>query len=627
MVLPAAATAQEIGDALRGARPTVMIGVPRLYAALAEGIARRARARGVVSAALFATLKAVARPLRRFGPGTGRTLFRPVHRAMGGRLRFMVSGGAQLEPAIVHDLDTLGFEVLTGYGLAETASLFTGNRPGAKRIGTEGRPLADGEVRIAFDAENAAAEEGIGEIQLKGASVFAGYRGPAATDRDSFTADGWFRTGDLGRLDDDGYLVVTGRCKEVLVLGGGKNVIPEPLERHYGEAPGLREIAVLEHNGQLVALAVPDIGALRAEGKTSTEDALRIELTARGRSLPPYQRLAGFAISRVPLPRNRLGKYRRFLLPKLFEDAHAARPGPRALSAEDRALVSGGAGAIAWAVLVERFAVRGLDMDADPRLDLGMDSLEWMNISMELERRLGARLDDQTVAGVETVRELVLEAIAAHDRGGGAVAAHPAEDSPQWIAPRRKPERVTAALLRAVNRALMRALFRLRVEGVAPLAGVKGGTVIVANHASDLDPALLMAALPSEVARRCWWGVDAGRLAESGVIRAVCRVFPVFPVDERAPQTALDLARQVLGRGDCLAWFPESWRSPDGTVQRFLQGIGAVLEGRAVTVVPAYIAGSFEVMATNRRRPSPEGHGFGSWRREFAAPLTEVVVS
>src|SRR5262249_58030100 len=129
------------------------------------------------------------------------------------------------------------------------SSLFTGNRPQARRSGSVGRPLADGEVRIADPDEG-----GIGEIELRGSSITKGYLDNPEANREAFTADGWYRTGDLGFVNRDGFLFVTGRVKEVLVLGGGKKVIPEDLERSYGTIPEIAEVPGLQDKGALAAL-------------------------------------------------------------------------------------------------------------------------------------------------------------------------------------------------------------------------------------------------------------------------------------------------------------------------------------------------------------------------------------
>jgi long-chain acyl-CoA synthetase len=142
------------------------------------------------------------------------------------------------------------------------------------------------------------------------------------------------------------------------------------------------------------------------------------------------------------------------------------------------------------------------------------------------------------------------------------------------------------------------------VEGAGHVPA-EGPFVVVANHVSDLDPGLVGAALPGGARRRVWWGGDRGRLFGGRVRPALARAFRVFPVDERSPGVTIAMARSILARGDALVWFPESWRSPDGSLQRFLPGIGLVLDGLDVPVVPALIQGAFEAMPRNRRLPRP----------------------
>ena len=199
---------------------------------------------------------------------------------------------------------------------------------------------------------------GEGEIQLRGPSVFAGYLDNPDANRAAFTEDGWFRTGDLGRVDDDGYVYVSGRLKEMIVLGGGKKIFPEELEKRYGASPFIREVAVLERRGALVALVVPDAAAIRSSANPSVEAVVRVALASVAQGLPSHERLSGFVVARQPLPRTRLGKYQRFLLPRLYDEALAGR-GPRAakpLSDEDRALLAGPKAAAAWRVLQARYA-------------------------------------------------------------------------------------------------------------------------------------------------------------------------------------------------------------------------------------------------------------------------------
>ena len=606
VVFPEAATGPKILRALSLAGVSTMIGVPRLYEAIVEGLERQAGGRCWLFGRLFGALLVLSVTVRKnFDLRPGRVLFRPVRARLGPRLRLLISAGAKLAPEVIWKLEGLGFVALSGYGLAETASAFTGNVPGAQRIGSEGRPLLpDGKVRIADPDES-----GLGEIQLKGASVFDGYIGDEDANRAAFTGDGWFRTGDLGSVDQDGYVTVSGRLKELIVLGGGKNVFPEDLEARYGADPAVRELAVLERQGALVALVYPDLNEIRKSANTSVEDVIRVALASVAKTLPSHERLSGFAVVKKPLPRTRLGKFRRFVLPGLYEQVLAGG-GPaeeKPLTEEDHRLLQQPAAASAWKIFRDRYANRGVSLDSDPQLDLGVDSLEWLSLGLELEAATGVSLPEQSFVEVAQVRDLLrllAERAAGAAQPTGSSSGSIAEDEARWLAPTSPVEDIAGTLLYGVNRLLARVFFRLRVEGLEHLPP-KPPYVIVANHLSDLDPPLIGAALPLPTMRKLYWSADRGRLFGSAFSRAFCRAAHIFPVDERAPGTTLAMAERALGRDNALIWFPESWRSPDGELQRFLPGIGWLLKTCPVPAVPCVIRGTFEAMPRERRWPRP----------------------
>ena len=361
-----------------------------------------------------------------------------------------------------------------------------GGRTPCGKGGTGRTPPADGQVRIARPDET-----GVGEIELRGSSVTPGYRDPEA-NRAAFTEDGWFRTGDLGYLDEDGFLFVTGRASEVIVLGGGKKVNPEDLEKTYAANPVIGEIAVLERGGQLVGLVRPNPERLREIGTLNVEHAVRVALAEVGQSLPAYERLAGFAVSARPLPRTRLGKYRRFLLPDLYDEA---KTGPREarkpeLSAEDRRFLANPIAAGAWRLVRERYVDRAPTLDSHLALDLGVDSLEWMGLSLELEARLNVALDEEDMARIETVRDLVAALVRAGARPRAEVEARERRvlaDRERWLRPVGPVLTLVGLCLFALNKMLMRTVFRLRVSGLDNLPKT-GAFLLVSNHVSDLDP-------------------------------------------------------------------------------------------------------------------------------------------
>ena len=259
IVLPAGISGPEIVAASRRGRVTVLVGVPRLYTALLDNIRRGIVARPRLVAALIKMLLKFACWAQRHGTNwPGKILLTSVRQQFAPRLRLLVSGGAAVDVEVEETLDAMGWEMLTGYGLVETSSMLSFNPPGAALPGSAGRPVPGMQVRIANpDAD------GVGEIEVRGPSLFAGYRNDPAKTKEAFTPDGWFRTGDLGSIDRLGYLHIAARKTETIVLADGKKLFPEEFEAVYGTAPLVREIALLGQNGALVALVVPDLAAAR----------------------------------------------------------------------------------------------------------------------------------------------------------------------------------------------------------------------------------------------------------------------------------------------------------------------------------------------------------------------------
>lgn len=602
IVIPASITGPQIVRALQHARVTVIVGVPRLYAALIGALEAQVAARGRIARKLFESMLRLSIAVRRrFDWRIGRTLFAALHRRLAADLRLMASGGARFEADLIWKLEGLGWEVLSGYGLAETASILTANRHRHVKIGSEGMPLPGARLRIA-----APGADGVGEIETTGPSVFRGYRNNAEANAAAFTPDGWFRTGDLGLIDADGYVYIAGRVKEMIVLGGGKNIFPEELEKIYADSPYIREFAVLESAGTLVALVVPDFEAIAATGNRRVEDIMRVTLGERAATLPSFQRIAGFAVTREPLPRTRLGKYQRFLLPELYARAKSgmAPRGPAEFTSEDRALLAQSPAREIWEWLVARYPGKMLSLDLSPQLDLGIDSLEWVTMTLEIAERFGIDLTEQDAADAVTLRDLVIRASArAAAREPGPAPMGAGQDQ-GWLDPPGAFAQAAGEVLRLINKGLMRGIFRLRVEGLENVPA-HGPFVIACNHLSDLDPLVVAAALDRARLRQVWWGADFGRLFGTRAGRGLARIAHIFPVDERMPATAIASGVAVLARGNALVWFPESWRSPDGELQAFLSGIGHLLSRVPVPVVPARISGTFEAMPRGRRMPRP----------------------
>ncbi|MHB9117148.1 MAG: AMP-binding protein [Burkholderiales bacterium] len=611
LILPQALTGPQVLRALKEGEATVMVGVPRLYAAMLAGIEARVAARGGIAAALVSGFMALSLFLNRLGLDAGRVLFgHLLHARLAPRLRLLACGGAALEAGLAARLRALGWQVAIGYGLTETAPMISINPPRG-RPGCVGRPLPGVGVRIAAD----------GEIQVRGPNVFKGYRNLPEKTQQAFTADGWFRTGDLGRLDADGFVFVTGRAKELIVTAGGENVQPEEVETAYQRHPFIREFALLEDRGRLLGLVLPEPGAIRRAGHTDIAAAVRRAVAEVNANRPSYQRVAEIALTRDPLPRTRLGKLRRHLLAAAYQSARAGETQPaRAESLPldewpeaDRALLLQPAAGQTWEWLVRRFPGRRLTPDTSLRLDLQVDSLAWLDLALDLHSIVGVELGEAAIVRIETVRDLLREMNeAGMDKAGAGEVCAAAWDQPErvltaadrrWLAP-------TGALARALAwgfvwllQPLSRLAFRLRVEGREHLP-TQEQVVYVANHASFLDPFIMGAAMgPARVARTRWTGYT-GMAFANPVTRLLSRIARTLPVEpERGATAALALSAAAIRQGDSLAWFPEGQRSPDGRLHDFRPGVGRLLARFPLPVITVHIAGSFAAMPTGKHWP------------------------
>jgi long-chain acyl-CoA synthetase len=596
VVLPAGLAAPEIARALKEARATVMCGVPRLYHAMAQGILARIADAGAILGPLMKALFALSMSVRkRTGWRIGRILMRPVRARFAPDLKLLASGGAKLDEETAWTLEGLGFEVLSGYGLVETSSVSTYNRKGRGRIGTEGLPVPGTEIRIAEPDG-----DGIGEIQLRGPHVFEGYFCDPATTQAAFTPERWFKTGDLGRLEADGSVVVLGRSKEVIVLANGKNVGPEEVEDALAASPYIAEAAVLERRGDLVALVVPDMRALQESATSRVDELLRVEITRAGVDLEPYKRVTGYRVWREPLPRTRLGKIQRFRLAELYDRAErSAGTAVIELSAEDLAMLSEPLARTVYDLLKRRFPDASIGLETSLQLDLAVDSLGWIELTHEIEAATGRAIVEDAIARIVTVRDL-LHVVA--ETAPSTTTAAPAV-VPVALPPPRGPVLLPFAwCFYWFLRIVMRGLYRIEIRGAVP-AGDRQ-TLVAVNHLSDLDPPVVAAALPWRFIRDVWWGADVNRVFDNGIKRVFTRLAQVFPVDDRRPGETLAYAKAALATGAHLIWFPESWRSPDGRLQQFSRGIGVIVQdSRPAVVVPAFIVGTFEAMPRHRTIP------------------------
>ncbi len=265
---------------------------------------------------LVSFMKGVSGVLRKVHINLQRKFFKQILEAFGGELRFIICGGAPLRPELVKDFDAFGIQLLNGYGITECSPLIGVNRNEFNRVGSVGIPIPCMEVKI--DQPN---ENGEGEICARGENVMLGYyKDPEETAR-VIDADGFFHTGDIGRLDKDGCLYITGRIKNLIILANGKNVYPEEIETAISSIPGVVDVVVyegvsrrgIEHN-QVVAEIYPDAEYFKKNGIEDISAYFRAEMEDYNRTAVQYKKVGLVKVRTEEFPKNTLRKIMRFKL-------------------------------------------------------------------------------------------------------------------------------------------------------------------------------------------------------------------------------------------------------------------------------------------------------------------------
>jgi long-chain acyl-CoA synthetase len=618
--------------ALRERGITLFCCVPQFFYLIHERIKKEAGAHGRLAESAFHWMLQLARLGRNLRLNPGKLLFRPVHKTLGPNMRYLISGGSKLDPGIARDFYAMGFELLQGYGLTETTGGAVGTPPNDNVIGSVGKPLHGMELKL---RDPKSPEDGpgpsVGEILLRGPLVMKGYYGrPEATAE--VVRDGWLHTGDLGYVDAHGNVFITGREKEVIVLSNGKNLYPEEIEAHYLRSPFIKEICILglpSRPGEPVAerlhaVVVPNFEVLRERKIVNTREVIRFDVETLSAQLPSSKRVHGFDIWQQDLPRTTTRKIKRFEVERRVQETHASAEAEqlgRPITKEDRDWLA--EPDVARAIEVIRRAGGGAKAPLHPRdnleLDLGLDSMERVELLVALERELGASVPDAVVSEVYTVRELV-DVVRQSIGRSGRVQERAAWDSilntdptdPAVLAvARRKPVRERSwFLFGRLFQLFVRDRFGLTVTGVEKLPR-HGPFIISPNHQSFLDPPVLVSVLPYAILRDAFY-VGTSEIFGNGILRALARSLKLIPVDPDANLVpAMRAGAYGLRHGKVLILYPEGERSIDGTPKVFKKGAAILATHLKVPIYPVAMDGFFEAW--------PRGKGFQKYTRLHVA--------
>ncbi|QZE15445.1 AMP-binding protein [Halosquirtibacter laminarini] len=559
-------------ETLKNNQVNLIIGVPRLYEIMYKGIMGKME-KSKIAMFLYRIASKIG------SKSFSKKVFKKVHTNLGGHLTYLIAGGAALSSEVCDFWRTMGFEILEGYGMTEAAPMITFTRPGSIVIGSPGQALQGVEI----DFKN-------GEIMAKGRNVMKGYFNRPEETADVLK-DGWLYTGDIGHLDDKGYLFITGRKKEIIVTPNGKNINPVELESKLDLiSEGVKESGVTLYQDQLHAIVVPDYNFLSKNGIKDLDTYFKEEVFSKyNDSVASYKRIVKFTIVNKELPRTRLSKIQRFKL----EEFLAAVESPKISknSSNKEAAMSKEYEA------VKEFIEAQVDMEVQPEhhieFDIALDSLAKLNLIDFIEKNFGVKIDEDRLLKFPSISKMV-------DHIKENKLFHKVENI-NWS--QTLKERVNVTLprtwpttnwIRLISKLFFKFYFRLK--GINRDVMPEGACIIAPNHQSFIDGLLVTSYIHSKTMNDTYFYAKKEHI-NNRFLRGLADRNNVIVMDlHKDLKESIQKMAEVLRQGKKLIVFPEGTRTHDGNVGTFKQTFAILSRELNIPILPVAISGAYEAM-------------------------------
>lgn len=592
----------ELARIISQSKVTVLVGVPQLFSML---------------------YRVIEEKIEKI-PGALRFLIMPVIkakiRANLSSLRLLVSGGARLAPKTAKGLTSFGFKLIEGYGLTETSPVVTLNPARKVKFGSVGKPIPGVLIKILNPDAS-----GIGEVLIKGDNVMQGYfKQPQLTEQ--VIKDGWFHSGDLGYIDNEGYLFLAGRKKEVIVLASGKNIYPEELEEYYSQLPSIKEMCILtkeeERFGQvkevLHAVIVPDLEYFNRQQETDIRGKIHWQMENLAKDTPSYKHIMGWTLTKEELPRTVLKKIKRYEVRKKYIEGktEVVQVKETAITAEELAGLDEGIVKKTISYVSEQIKIP-VNLDNHLEIDLGIDSLTRVELGLGLEAVFKIKIPDELLYKISTIRDAVIivqdtinssensaEGLQGQKDGWkGIIKQLPSDDILEKISLKTGFwAGMFNFIFKAVFFIIFKIFWRLKIRGKNNLPA-KGAFLICPNHSSYLDGFIIFTSLPFNKAMNTFF-LGTTRILEHPSVRWGAKIARLISIDPNLHLTkALQSVSFVLSRGKTACIFPEGRRSIDEKVGEFKKGVGILVKELDIPVVPVYIKGSHKSWPRGNRLP------------------------
>lgn len=543
---------------------TVMIGVPRLYELMYRGLMAKVNKSIIARAFLGLVYRTKSRKL-------GKILFKKIHDGLGGHLLYLVSGGAALNTEVGKFFYAIGFDILEGYGMTEAAPMISFPRPGNIKIGSTGQALPGLTVEVRD-----------GEIVAKGPSIMKGYY-----NRPEETAevliDGWLYTGDLGKIEPGGFLYLTGRKKEIIVLPNGKNINPVEVElKLESSSPAIKEAGVFMYKDMLHALILPDSKYISENNITDIQHYFRESvLSPFNAEMSSYKRIMQFTLVNSDLPRTRLSKLQRFKFADLIEKAESEKPKTKDPDTDEYRAV-------------KSFIESQVDMDISPEdnlvFDIALDSLGKLSLIDYIEKTFGVKIGEEQLIKFPSVRSIA-EHISQNklfhkhetDNWTGDLKEETSVDLPKYSF-------LLGTIVRSV-RSISNIFIATEGKGFENIP--EGPCFFTPNHQSKLDAFLVLSYLDRKTLRETYSYAKKDHV--KGPIRRYLAHWSNLIVMDLAKdlKESIHKMAEVVKHGKKILIFPEGTRTLTGEMGSFKKTFALLSTELKIPVVPIAITGAY----------------------------------
>lgn len=586
---------------------TIFPGVPRLFELLFNEIENRVKRLPFVQKIIFNTLYKISESTwKSTNIRLGKTFFGKVHEPFGKQFRFFTSGGAKLDPKVYTGFLTLGFKIAEGYGLTETSAVSTLTSPDIPNPGSAGKPLPGVEVKV-YNPD----DSGTGEICLRGPNIMKGYyKNEEATNE--MIKDGWLHSGDLGNVDSENNVFITGRAKEVIVLPSGKNIYPEDVENLYNKSSLFKEICVIAQKSAsgstkgLGVIVVPNMREVKERDVFDVRDRIRSVISMEGSKLPSYMQISEVLISNNELPKTRLGKFKRNEIDKIAIELRSGGETKKVeVSDEDKQLLNKDVSVRFLGRFSEITEVKGpFHPKDDFTLDLGVDSLTLVEVTALLEREFGVFIPEEDIPNIRTIGDVLERLPESEEMAAEAIAQariSAEKESTESLDElfdlnRNFFKRTGIRILQLVLRFIMLIAFRSRLKDAKKIPRNRA-VLICPNHQSLIDPILIYALLPGKMLERTLFTGFGEYFSKAPLSWIVHPMRIILTGTGRTSAESIRLATEGLNRGYSVCIFPEGERTSTGEVMKPRIGAGVLSVETDTPIVPIYIEGATKTLS------------------------------